>query len=215
MPEKKAIQITPPNLQTIYIAIKGTSPYVQLRFSQKAKEQMRGKMLASAAAQAGKKREPRQFDDEFEESMYKMKDGSRGIPCPAFRNACIDACRMTALPMTRAKMSIFVLAQGMDSLEPIPLVKIEGTPKVIESVVRNANGAADIRTRACWDEWSCTVPVQFDGDQFTEEEVVNLFNRAGQQCGVGEGRPFSKNSAGQGLGTFLVTVVIRFILLQL
>jgi hypothetical protein len=33
---------------------------------------------------------------------------------------------------------------------------------------------------------------------------VNLLDRAGQQVGIGAGRPFSKKSVGQGWGTFSV-----------
>jgi hypothetical protein len=36
---------------------------------------------------------------------------------------------------------------------------------------------------------------------------VNLFNRVGQQVGVGEGRPDSRNSAGMGMGLFNVESV--------
>jgi len=32
--------------------------------------------------------------------------------------------------------------------------------------------------------------------------VTNLLSRVGMQVGIGEGRPFSKNSAGMGWGTF-------------
>ena len=37
-----------------------------------------------------------------------------------------------------------------------------------------------------------------------EEDVANLIMRAGMQAGIGEGRPFSKESAGIGYGLFEV-----------
>ena len=46
--------------------------------------------------------------------------------------------------------------------------------------------------------------LKWDGDQFTPTDVVNLLSRAGQQVGIQEGRPDSKNSAGMGWGTFEV-----------
>ena len=36
------------------------------------------------------------------------------------------------------------------------------------------------------------------------QDVTNLLMRVGQQVGIGEGRPDSKNSAGMGWGTFNV-----------
>ena len=118
----------------------------------------------------------------------------------------IDACRTVGLVMTRAKMSVFVIADGYDKDEGTPLVKIicKNPPERTEMLVRNDNGGADIRIRPMWREWEADVTVEFDADMITAESVVNLLDRAGRQVGVGEGRPFSKNSVGQGWGTFTV-----------
>lgn len=37
---------------------------------------------------------------------------------------------------------------------------------------------------------------------FSHNDIVNLMMRVGQQVGIGEGRPDSKNSAGMGWGLF-------------
>jgi hypothetical protein len=74
----------------------------------------------------------------------------------------------------------------------------------MESVVRNETGVPDVRWRPYWDEWEASVRVKYDADQFTATDVVNLMMRVGQQVGIGEGRPDSKDSAGQGWGTFEV-----------
>jgi hypothetical protein len=68
--------------------------------------------------------------------------------------------------------------------------------------VRNKSGVADLRVRPMWREWHVRLTVRYDADQFTESDVVNLFHRAGLQVGIGEGRPFSKESNGLGYGTF-------------
>lgn len=107
--------------------------------------------------------------------------------------------------MTKAKMSVFVLPDGFDRDDGTPLVRlIAGEPERTESLVRNDNGGADIRIRPMWREWEADVSIEFDADMITPESVVNLLDRAGRQVGVGEGRPFSKNSVGQGWGTFQV-----------
>jgi hypothetical protein len=55
-----------------------------------------------------------------------------------------------------------------------------------------------------WREWSATLRIQFDADQFQTSDVANLLARAGLQVGIGEGRPDSKKSAGMGFGQFEV-----------
>jgi hypothetical protein len=83
---------------------------------------------------------------------------------------------------------------------------ISNPPERIESLVRNDNGGADIRVRPMWREWEADVTLEFDADMITPESVINLLDRAGRQVGIGEGRPFSKDSVGQGWGTFRVKV---------
>lgn len=162
------------------------------------------KMKEGSSAKSRKNREARDFDDDFEQAIHRSEEGWAGIPASAFRNALISACRLVAFKMTLAKMSVFVLADGIDKDEGTPLVKIEGEPRRIESAVRNATGVADIRVRAMWPQWACNLRIQYDKDQFRRQDIVNLLMRAGLQVGVGEGRPDSKASAGMGWGQFQI-----------
>lgn len=195
------------NIVEMTIRIAGTAPFVQEKFSRKVKEKL---MLDMSTPKSEKKskgaRPPRNFDEDFEQAQHKMGDGSIGIPCPAFRAAMIDACRTVNLVMTRAKMSVFVLPDGFDAEDGTPLVRLDSPipPERLEMAVRNDNGSVDIRIRPMWRTWACDVRVQFDADMISAQSVVNLLDRAGRQVGVGAGRPFSKNSVGQGWGTFAV-----------
>jgi hypothetical protein len=194
------------NIVRATFRIVGTAPYVQAKFSKKAKDKMLADMATPKSAKKAKtEREPRNYERDFIEAQHISTAGWNGIPCPAFRAAMIDACRTVGIVMTRAKMSVFVVADGFDKDEGTPLVKlIAKEPERTEMLVRNDNGSADIRIRPMWREWEADVTVEFDADMITAESVVNLLDRAGRQVGVGEGRPFSKNSVGQGWGTFTV-----------
>jgi len=199
--------IQPANILTMKLQIRGRSPFVQCAFSQKAKEQMMAAMSTSKAERKSKgARPPRNFDEDFRQAQHISVAGWNGIPCAAFRAAMIDACRTVNLVMTKAKMSVFVVADGFDAADGTPLVKLVSPtpPERTEMLVRNDNGSADIRIRPMWREWSAAIVVEFDADMITPESVVNLLDRAGRQVGVGEGRPFSKNSVGMGWGTFTV-----------
>lgn len=206
--DQSVATIAPANIVRTTVRITGTAPFVQNKFSHKARMKMMESMATPAAAKKGKAaREPRNYDDDFVQAQHISAAGWNGIPCPAFRAAMIDACRTVGLVMTKAKMSVFVLPDGFDRDDGTPLVRIYSTnpPEKTESLVRNDNGGADIRIRPMWREWHCDVTLEFDADMITPDSVINLLDRAGRQVGVGEGRPFSKNSVGQGWGTFSVS----------
>jgi hypothetical protein len=201
---EKTLNITPPNMAKVRIDIKGTAPYMQFKFSEKARAIIRAKHEAGSRAKKGSKKGPRDFEAEFVGAQYRSKvDGRNGINAACFRNAMISACRLCGFKMTLAKLSVFVEADAYDP-SGTPLVYIEGRPVMDISPTRNATGVADLRARPRWDEWSVSVRVRYDADQFCEEEVINLMARVGAQGGIGEGRPDSKSSAGLGYGLFTV-----------
>lgn len=196
------VVIAAPNIQTAEFTLIGTAPFVQLRFSEKAMNAMMAKMQEGSKAKGKKVREARDFDDDFKQSMHVSTEGWVGIPAGAFRAAMISACRLVGFKMTLAKLSVFIEADGIDKIDGVPLVKIEGTPEPNKMAVRNATGVADIRCRAMWKKWTVKLRVRFDADQFSLQDISNLLSRVGMQVGVGEGRPDSRESAGLGWGTF-------------
>jgi hypothetical protein len=201
--DKIIITIKPPNMRHVVLKLIGEARYVQLRFSEKAKAQMRDKMLLGEQAKKNRKREPRDFDADFRAAFYKSTEGWYGIPASAFRNALVSACRIVGFVMAKAKLSLFIEADGFDAQDGTPLVRITGTPEKTEDHVRNASGVCDIRVRAKWRQWGVdALRIRYDADQFSETDVVNLMHRVGCQVGIGEGRPDSKDSCGQGWGLF-------------
>lgn len=202
MSNDKQITIKAPNIKTIQLRINGTAPYVQLRFGEKAINTMKEKMEQGTTAKGKKTREARDWKREFKDAQHVSEDGWNGIPASAFRQAMISACRLVNFKMTLAKLSVFVVADGIDALDGTPLIRIDGTPEMCQHHTRNATGVADIRTRAMFRKWSATVAIRYDADQFSETDVVNLMARCGEQVGIGEGRPDSRDSAGMGWGTF-------------
>lgn len=204
--EEGVAVIKPANLVQATIKVRGTAPLVINKFSKKAKDQLMASMSTPKSQKKSKsERPPRDYDADFEGARHRSAAGWDGLPASAFRAAMIDACRTVGMVMTRAKMSVFVLADGFDVEDGMPLVRIRGgDPERTESLVRNDNGGADIRIRPMWRNWEVDVRVEWDADMISAEGVINLLDRAGRQVGVGEGRPFSKQSVGQGWGTFTV-----------
>lgn len=202
--KKQTLQITPPKIEVLELKIRGTTPLVMNRFSFKAQEQIKAKHIAGSQANKGKKREPKDFQECYEQSKHVSTEGWIGIPAGAFRNAMIDACRLIGFRMTLAKQAVFIKEDGFDKVDATPLVRItKGEPHYLESVVRNETGVVDLRARACWDPgWEALIRVRYDADLFQPGDIANLLARVGAQVGILEGRPFSKNSAGQGWGCF-------------
>lgn len=200
------ITIPAPKEQTAAFRIEGTTPYVQNRFGAKAKAQMHDAQAAGPQAKKGKKRDPKDFQACYEDAKHVSDEGWCGLPAPAFRAAMVDACRLCGFKMTLAKMGVFVEADGFDKDDSTPLVKItKGKPEYSEMAVRNDSGVCDLRARPLWKAgWQATVRVRFDADMFTVTDIANLLMRVGQQVGIGEGRPFSKNSCGMGWGLFRI-----------
>lgn len=201
----ESITINPPNFKTAMFTIIGTAPLVQQAFSEKARNEMKAKQERGSTANKGKARDPKDFQQCYQDSMHCSKEGWVGFPASAFRAAMISACRTVGFKMTLAKLSVFVEADGFDKIDGTPLVRItKGEPHYVEHMVR-IMGTCDIRARAMWDPgWEINLRINFDADQFTIEDLTNLLMRVGVQVGIGEGRPDSKSSAGMGWGTFMI-----------
>ena len=198
----KPVVIAAPNMMVATFRIYGTAPYVQNAFSHKTATQMLQAQQATKAT-SRKKKDPRDIEADFQGAMHKTEKGSYGIPAGAFRAAMISACRVAGFQMTKAKLSVFVVADGLDAADGTPLVHFDaGEPEMNKMHVRLESGVASIAIRPMWREWSCELKCKWDGDQFSSQDVANLLERAGQQVGIGEGRPDSKKSCGMGWGTF-------------
>lgn len=198
----EAVVISRPNMRVAEFRIVGTAPYMQNKFSEKAKAEIRKKQEAGGTAKSQRKREPKDFEAVCEAATHYSHEGWRGIPAPAFRDALVSACRVAGFVMTRAKLAVHIIHDGQDREDATPLIKIEGEPVMDVSAVRPQKGTMDLAARPRWDEWSAVVRIRFDGDMFTASDVYNLLLRAGMQVGIGCGRPDSSDSCGMGYGLF-------------
>lgn len=200
---KLEIKIGAPNIQTAEFEIIGTTPLVVHRFSAKAKAEMIDKMINPPKRGTRVQRKPLDQEAQYNQARYVSKQGWDGFNAAAVRNALISACRLGNMKMTIAKLSVFVIADGVDRDEPqYNLVKIIGTRKRLDAVGRLDNGSPNPVSRPMYSPWRCILRIAFDSDQLSVHDVANLLLRVGRQIGLCEGRYDSKNSAGQGWGCF-------------
>ncbi len=197
------IQITAPAFETIAVPIKGTAPLVINRFSHKAMLKMQAAQEAGSTAKSKKQREAKDFEACFEEAKHVSEEGWEGIHAAAFRNGAIDACRAAGVVMTKAKLAFMVEADGFDRVDGAPLVRLTtGVAEQWIAPTRNQTGVVDLRSRPMYREWGALLRIRYDTGMLSRSDMVNLLARVGMQVGIGEGRPYSKNSGGLGFGLF-------------
>ena len=203
-PKKAPSAISAPKFAILTVPLKQMpgSPLVIHAFSAKARAIMREAQEMGSVGRKRRPKDPKDFDAVYQGARHLSREGWDGATCATFRNSMISACRLVGFKMTLGKLSVFVEADGNSAADGTPLVRIYGEPVAFEAPVRNASGVADIRVRPRWDEWTAKLRVRYDREQFSDEDVINLLVRAGAQCGIGEGRPDSSNSFGQGWGLF-------------
>lgn len=199
----QTLVITPPNFQQAKVRMVGTAPLVMNKMSSANRQKMMDDMMAGSQTRKGKKRQPKDFDAVYRGAMHISTDGWYGIPASALRTGMVDACRLVGFKMTVAKLSVFVEADGFDTDDGQPLIRItKGEPERKDHAVKLANGSTDILARPFFYPWEAEPTLRWDADQFSAADVINLLARVGGQVGVGAGRPGSKNSTGMGWGTF-------------
>lgn len=188
------------------IKIRGTSELVVERFSTKAREVMEAKHKEGGASKKGKAKEARSFENDYNGARYVSTDGWDGVHASAFRNALISACRLVGVKMTMGKLTLFVIADGVDAEDGTALMRIRNAePEMFIMPTRNATGVADLRARPRYRAgWEMTIPIEHDLDMFSVADVTALMKRVGRQIGIGAGRHDSKASCGLGWGCFEV-----------
>lgn len=197
------IEIQPPNFKMVTLRCDGNSPLMMHKFSQKMRKQMEEKQTSADTTK--KKREPKDYEAEFNAARYVSTKGWDGVPAIMLRASMIAACRyVSGLTMTHAKGAFFIKADGRDNQDGTPLVKIDGKATHDTRPVRLESGVADLRNRPRYDDWAIEVTIEFDADLLSANDIGNLLARAGAQVGIGELRPQGPNSFGGDFGTWSV-----------
>lgn len=187
------------------VPVIGVTPAIPHRWSQKALNMMRAKQMAETGA-LGKRREPKNPEEEAEQSCYwvdVLEDGRMvrhaALPAVAFKAAMVGAVRLyEGLTMTAAKLLFYVEGTGGEQLVPL-----DGPWEMREDTPRNSGGVADLRYRMQIWPWSATLKVHYIPSVINPDSVIALVDAAGR-LGVGDWRPSSPKSASGTYGQFRV-----------
>jgi len=188
------VRVKPPEFKVFEVEIRGISPLVVHRFSEKAKEEMRAKQGRKVR---GIVRPPKDPVAEFEAAKHAdPQTGMEGVPCAAFKAALMAAASFyKTIPISQLKGCIFILPDFQDQ-DGADCVQIRGKVRMREDTVRLAGPSAvtDLRYRPEYTDWSATLRIQFDATMVNVDLILALLVRAGFSVGVGEWRPSSPRS---------------------
>ena len=175
---EEVVELKSIRIERINLEIEGDSSLIVHAWSAKAKKEMLDKQMKKAKT-AKDAKDPQR---DYEEAFYRLPDGKPGFPTIAFKQAAVSAGGRFSdgLKMTELRGAFFIDGE---------LAEIKGKPNMREDMVRVGMGTADIRYRPEFKAWKVTLPIKYNADKISLEQLVNLFNLAGFGVGVGEWRP--------------------------
>lgn len=217
MAAKKAtvetLKIPALNQKLMKVKIKGTSPIIFHKWSQKAIRMILEKQMKKAQ----KGREVRDPEAEYRESFYTTPTGDIYIPSRNIKQAIVGSARfIDGVPMTILRGAVFVWGEERRDIIPvlvdgerarlsdktvlytdedIHMEEIAGydskNPNIQmrQDMVTVGMGSADIRFRGQVEDWEAEFLIEFDENIFSVEQILNLLQRAGFSQGLGEWRP--------------------------
>lgn len=181
-----AIEVQPLRLETIEVNVIGTTPLIMHCFSRKTAIEME-------LQHTGKKIKKREVKDPMADCLGcfhpPSDDGTSpfSFPSMGFKHGIVATARLNSMKMVDLRQAVHV----MDVFVPI-----YGVWEMQMDVVRNSNGAPDIRHRPYFFQWASTLKIRFDAGFLSEQQVVNMLNAAGFQSGIGDWRPQRDGSHG-------------------
>lgn len=177
------VKIEPIQQSIMTVRIKSLSPFIQHKWSEKSLQMMKDKHAGLRV----RNREVRDPHQEFLDATYRCEDGRYGFPAGGIKAALIEAAHKDiGLEKKLLRKSLFVRPD--DKVNNLIAMETE-EPIMREDVVRIGQSQTDIRYRPEFLDWAMTLKLEFDSQALSQENILNLIERAGFGVGLGEWRP--------------------------
>ena len=204
----RGLSIPRPKSRQAVLSLRGISPLIMHRWSAKAIAMLEGSQTGKAKAQ----KEARRPTEEAYAAAYivpggeEWDDGKPGkffFPAPAFKHAFLYGVSQTddvrKFPKTKAAGWVFI--------DNDPTILAEQI-RMREDTGRIGQGTATMIYRLQFDNWTTDLPITYNANAITLEQVVALFDLGGTG-GIGEWRPTSPKNKSGDYGRFEVVGVIE------
>lgn len=190
----------------IYIDVESITPVVTNPMQEKAKAQMRDKMMGKPALKRGNRDPEREFVDAMywidkkgktkKEDLLKLvknNKGRWGVTANAFKAACTNAAVCAEVPKIGIQRSFFVLGEWVQKYERyIVEIKTKRGPRMREDVCPLAKfGSTDLRWRPEFSNWEARLEIAYYPVLINPTQIMNILNIAGGCVGICEMRPTS------------------------
>lgn len=180
--KKSTVEIKQFEIREVTIPITGMSPLIVNKFSNKAIQMILDKQTNVAK---NKKHDVKDPQADFENAKHYSTQGWEGFPAAGFKAAMIRGAKMIGMVMKDTQTSFFIKADD----EETQLTRIYGESRMRQDMVRVGMGAADIRFRPEYVQWSANLTIEFNEGVLSLDQIYQLVKAAGYGCGVGEMRP--------------------------
>jgi hypothetical protein len=210
---EERIDLPIPGIRVAGIELTGKTDLIVNHFNEKSRQEMLDKQMGVTRG-ARKAKNPQEV---FELASYKIvgMDGWHGFPCNGFKQMAVRGAKyVSGITMQDAKSVFFVFppAEYPDARGEIgtsegfltPILDATSdedrpcVPRMIEDVVRNASGVADIRFRPLYSNWKVRLRVEYIENICSLQTILACFSYGGIVAGVGERRPEKEgNNFGQ------------------
>ena len=194
--KQQSIAVPQQNLKVVSVKIVGDTELIVHKFSTKAIKQIED--IQNKKAKTKTKRNPKQ---EAKDCLYKWVEGnldgdlfpkewdkkSTAIKSVALKMAIVRASKQIGMEMTFTRQAFHVLG------DYLRIEDAEGNPAdwyMRTDHVKVGKAQTDIRYRPAYlPGWRVTVPIQYDEDAISLDQLLNLIKRAGFGVGIHEHRP--------------------------
>lgn len=194
--KKEIIELKPIEIKSITLNIVGVSPLIVHNWDVKVRQEMLDKQMGKAKTKKHNIKNPVR---DFIESLYWLEGKPEEYTEEAFENAIKNGAKF-GFPANGLKASAvsagYRAGVTKDKVSQYgafhingEFIEIQGAPRMREDMVRVGMGAADIRFRGQFDEWSSPVSIKYNSGIMSAEQLVNLFRLGGFAVGIGEWRP--------------------------
>lgn len=194
--KRKASEMFKPlNIKTMLVPIhsRGAIPFISSAFGEAQKEQLLGFLNARTGGKAGKaaakpkKAGPKDPIAEAKATLYLDDNGHPAMLSNALRSAIINESHFC-----KASEEMIAGCIHVDCPDGalLPFTKMEMSDEVYwKRIVNKANGKTGISYCYKITNWACEIPIAYDADMFTADEVIAIIDRSGFHVGVGRERP--------------------------
>lgn len=202
------VSIVPIDIKRVPIRIVGDSSLIVHAWSDKAKKMMLEAQMGVTKTTAREKKNP---VDDFINSLYWLTEKPEEPTEKAFWDAVKagakwgftvgaikQAANSAAYRLGWFKNQMALRGAYFLKTEWGEYAEIEGsTPEMREDMVRVGNGAADLRYRGEFKNWSMSMILEYNASgSVSLEQILNCINAGGYACGIGEWRPEKDGSFG-------------------